>query len=283
MTVLLCLLIATAALAPWTISRLGRRGFPLLAVPLAAGAAWTGSHLVRHALGESGAAHPTLVEHYEWMPAVHLDIMLRLGPLESLFGTLVLTVGVLVLVYCGGYFHDPPAGQRRRLGSFAAQMVLFAAAMYGLVVADNMLLMYVFWEITSVLSFLLVGYYAERASSRRSAGQALLVTTMGGLAMLVGIVLMGHTTGHWEFSALTEPGALTLEQLHTPAIATAVVLLVVGALTKSAIAPFHFWLPGAMAAPTPVSAFLHSAAMVKAGVFLVARLSPTFGATDTWH
>ena len=283
MTVLLCLLIATAALAPWTISRLGRRGFPLLAVPLAAGAAWTGSHLVRHALGESGAAHPTLVEHYEWMPAVHLDIMLRLGPLESLFGTLVLTVGVLVLVYCGGYFHDPPAGQRRRLGSFAAQMVLFAAAMYGLVVADNMLLMYVFWEITSVLSFLLVGYYAERASSRRSAGQALLVTTMGGLAMLVGIVLMGHTTGHWEFSALTEPGALTLEQLHTPAIAVAVVLLVVGALTKSAIAPFHFWLPGAMAAPTPVSAFLHSAAMVKAGVFLVARLSPTFGATDTWH
>ena len=283
MTVLLCLLIATATLAPWTIRRLGRRGFTLLALPLAAGAAWTGSHLVRHALGESGTAHPIPVEQIQWMPAVHLDIVLRLGPLESLFGTLVLTVGVLVLVYCAGYFHDPPPGQRRRLGSFAAQMVLFAAAMYGLVVADNMLLMYVFWEITSVLSFLLVGYYAERASSRRSAGQALLVTTFGGLVMLVGIILMGHTTGHWEFSALTAPGALTYEQLHAPAIATAVVLLVLGALTKSAIAPFHFWLPGAMAAPTPVSAFLHSAAMVKAGVFLVARLSPTFGATTTWH
>ncbi|MFD5869422.1 Na+/H+ antiporter subunit A [Corynebacterium sp. NPDC060344] len=283
MTVLLCLLIATAALAPWTIRRLGRRGFVLLALPLAVGAAWTGSHLVRHALGESGTAHPIPVERIQWMPAVHMDIVLRLGPLESLFGTLVLAVGVLVLVYCAGYFHDPPPGQRRRLGSFAAQMVLFAAAMYGLVTADNMLLMYVFWEITSVLSFLLVGYYAERASSRRSAGQALLVTTMGGLIMLVGIVLMGQTTGHWEFSQLTEPGALALEQLESPAIATAVVLLVIGALTKSAIAPFHFWLPGAMAAPTPVSAFLHSAAMVKAGIFLVATLAPTFSATPTWH
>src|SRR5699024_3490658 len=131
-TVLLCLLIATAALAPWTIRRLGRRGFTLLALPLAAGAAWTGSHLVRHALGESGTAHPIPVERFQWMPAVHLDIVLRLGPLESLFGTLVLTVGVLVLVYCAGYFHDPPPGKRRRLGSFAGQMVMFAAAMYGL-------------------------------------------------------------------------------------------------------------------------------------------------------
>lgn len=282
-TVLLCLLIATAALAPWLIGRIGRYGFPVLALPLAGGAVWTGSHLVRHAQGHYGPGTPVPVEEIPWMPAVHLDIVLRLGPLESLFGTLVLTVGVLVLVYCGGYFHDPPRGQRRRLGAFAAQMVLFAASMYGLVVADNMLLMYVFWEITSVLSFLLVGYYAERASSRRSAGQALLVTTLGGLVMLVGIVLMGQTTGHWEFSGLTAPGAVTLEQLHSPAVATAVVLLVIGALTKSAIAPFHFWLPGAMAAPTPVSAFLHSAAMVKAGVFLVARLSPSFGATTTWH
>ncbi len=282
-TIILCLLIATAAAAPWVIRGLGRRGFPVLALPLAAGAAWTGSHLVGHATAGPGAPHPVPVERFEWMPAVHLDIVLRLGPLESLFGTLVLAVGVLVLVYCGGYFHDAPPGKRRRMGSFAAQMVMFAGSMYGLVVADNMLLMYVFWEITSVLSFLLVGYYAERASSRRSAGQALLVTTMGGLVMLVGIILMGHTTGSWEFSALTAPDAQSWAELNDPAIATAVVLLVLGALTKSAIAPFHFWLPGAMAAPTPVSAFLHSAAMVKAGVFLVARLSPTFGATETWH
>ena len=137
-------------------------------------------------------------------------------------------------------------------------MVLFAAAMYGLVVSDNMLLMYVFWEITSVLSFLLVGYYAERASSRRAAGQALLVTTLGGLIMLVGIVLMGVTTGFWNFSELTAPGALTAAQLDSTAVSTAAILLVVGALSKSAIAPFHFWLPGAMAAPTPVSCLLYT-------------------------
>lgn len=217
------------------------------------------------------------------MPRIHLDVTLRLGPIESLFGTLVLTIGFLVLVYCSGYFVNPPPGKRRRIGAFAAQMVAFAAAMYGLVISDNILLMFVFWEITSVLSFLLVGYYAERASSRRAAGQALLVTTLGGLVMLVGIVLMGVTTNFWNFSDLTAPDVLTTAQLNSPAIATAAVLLVIGALSKSAIAPFHFWLPGAMAAPTPVSSFLHSAAMVKAGVFLVARLAPTFSATNAWH
>lgn len=280
MILLLCILFASATVAPWLVRRLGTRGFFLLAVPLAAGAVWTGSHLFSHARGNSTA---TRIEHFDWMPSFHLNATMRLGPLESLFGTLVLTVGVLVLVYCSGYFVNPPQGKRRRLGSFAMQMVMFAAAMYGLVVSDNMLMMFVFWEITSVLSFLLVGYYAERASSRRAAGQALMVTTLGGLVMLVGIVLMGHTTGVWTFSELTEYGFVSAEQLNSAAVGVAVVLLVVGALSKSAIAPFHFWLPGAMAAPTPVSAFLHSAAMVKAGVFLIARLSPTFSNTETWH
>ncbi|WP_448852719.1 Na+/H+ antiporter subunit A [Corynebacterium sp. 335C] len=280
MTALLCLLALTAALAPWAIRQLGTRGFPLLALPLAGGAVWTGSHLVAHARGDVTAPR---VEHIEWMPLVHLDVTFRMGPLSALFGTLVLAVGVLVLVYCAGYFHNPPKGSRRRLGTFAAQLTLFAAAMFGLVTADNMLLMYVFWEITSILSFLLVGYYAERASSRRAAGQALMVTTLGGLVMLVGIVLMGFTTGHWTFSALTAPGALTADALSATGPQVAVVLLLIGAITKSAIAPAHFWLPGAMAAPTPVSAYLHSAAMVKAGVFLVARLAPTFGAAPSWH
>lgn len=280
MILLLCILFASATIAPWIIRRFGTRGFPLLAIPLAAGAVWTGSHLLAHASGNSSA---TRVEHLDWMPSFHLNLTLRLGPLESLFGTLVLTVGVLVLVYCSGYFVNPPPGKRRRLGSFASQMVMFAAAMYGLVISDNMLMMFVFWEITSVLSFLLVGYYAERASSRRAAGQALLVTTFGGLVMLVGIILMGHTTGLWTFSELTKAGAISSGQLDSIAVGVAVVLLVVGALSKSAIAPFHFWLPGAMAAPTPVSSFLHSAAMVKAGVFLIARLSPTFANTETWH
>nr|WP_120491728.1 Na+/H+ antiporter subunit A [Corynebacterium lactis] len=280
MTVLLCILFATAAVAPWTIKWLGTRGFALLGLPLVGGAVYTGRNLARLAL--SGPVEPA-VERFEWMPAVHLDVHFRLGAIESLFGTLVLTVGFLVLVYCSGYFVNPPPGKRRRIGAFAAQMVAFAASMYGLVVSDNILLMFIFWEITSVLSFLLVGFYAERASSRRAAGQALLVTTLGGLVMLVGIILMGVTTNHWDFSALTAPGAITPEQISSPAVATAAVLLLIGALSKSAIAPFHFWLPGAMAAPTPVSSFLHSAAMVKAGVFLVARLAPTFGTTETWH
>ena len=142
--------------------------------------------------------------------------------------------------------------------------------MFGLVVSDNMLLLYMFWELTTVLSFLLVGHYAERATSRRAATQALLVTTAGGLAMLVGIIILGHAAGTYLLSELVA---------HPPtgvAVSVAVVLVLIGALAKSAIVPLHFWLPGAMAAPTPVSAYLHAAAMVKAGVYLIARLAPGF-------
>ena len=144
----------------------------------------------------------------------------------------------------------------------------FSGAMFGLVTSDNMLLLYLFWELTSVLSFLLVGHYAERATSRRAAMQALLVTTFGGLAMLVGIVVVGNAAGTYLLSELVAAPP------HGLAVGVSVVLILVGALSKSAIVPFHFWLPGAMAAPTPVSAYLHAAAMVKAGVYLIARLAP---------
>ena len=280
MTILLCLLFAVAAVAPWAIKWLGTRGFMVLGAPLAAGAIFTGAHLVR--LAREPNTPPAEV-HIEWMPAVNLHLSFRLGAIEALFATLVLAVGFLVLVYCSGYFVNPPRGKRRRISVFASQMIVFAASMYGLVISDNLLLMFIFWELTSVLSFLLVGYYSERASSRRSAGQALMVTTLGGLVMLVGIILLGVSTGHWTFSELTAPGGLTEAELASSPVAVAVVLLVIGALSKSAIMPFHFWLPGAMAAPTPVSAFLHSAAMVKAGVFLVARMAPTFSSTAAWH
>ena len=149
-----------------------------------------------------------------------------------------------------------------------------------LVLADNLLLMYVSWEITSVLSFLLVGYYGERASSRRSALQALMVTGCGGLAMLVGIILIGVSTDIWTLSGFATN---TLSLADVPSATVAVILLLAGALSKSAIAPAHFWLPGAMAAPTPVSAYLHSAAMVKAGIYLTARLSPYLSEVPTWH
>ena len=195
-----------------------------------------------------------ILASYPWMPGIHLNIEFRLDALAGLFGLIVLGVGALVLLYCWGYFDSNP----RRLSIFAAELTMFAMAMYGLVISDNFLMMYIFWEITSILSFLLVSYYGERASSRRAATQALLVTTFGGLAMLVGIILFGTQTGVWKLSEIAALSDLQSIQGITPAV----VLILLGALTKSAQAPFHFWLPGAMAAPTPVSAYLHSAAMV---------------------
>ncbi len=246
---------------------MGNRAFGVLALVPAAGFFWTVS------LFQSEFRIQEF--HFDWFPAANLGIDFRLDALAALFCLIILGIGALVLVYSWGYFEFT----RRRLSVFAMQMAAFAFAMVGLVISDSLLLMYVFWEITSILSFLLVGYYGERASSRRAAGQALMVTTLGGLAMLMGIVMLGQQTGVWTFSELAEYKNL----YSTPNVRIAVVLLLAGALSKSAIAPAHFWLPGAMAAPTPVSAYLHSAAMVKAGIYLVARLSPTLSVIPAWH
>lgn len=271
MLILLIALAAAAVVAPVLIRRIGRPAFGLLALVPGAGFAWVLLHFLNGTFDNGGALEFRLA----WMPAVHLNLDLRLDTLAGLFSLIILGVGALVLIYCWGYFDSNP----RRLAYFGGQMVAFAGAMFGLVASDNILLMYVFWEITSVLSFLLVGYYGERASSRRSAGQALMVTTLGGLAMLVGIILLGRQTGIWSFSDI--PQYANLE--YTPYLTAAIVLILAGALSKSAIAPTHFWLPGAMAAPTPVSAYLHSAAMVKAGIYLVARLAPDFNVLNAWH
>lgn len=271
MLILLVALFAAAIAAPLIIQQLGRAGFALLALVPAIGFFWVLSLFFDGTFTDGGS----LTTYIEWMPTAHLNVELRLDSLAALFSLIILGVGALVLFYCWGYFDSTPG----RLYKFGGEMVSFAAAMYGLVISDNMLLMYVFWEITSILSFMLVGYYGERASSRRSAGQALMVTTLGGLAMLVGIILFGRQTGVWTFSEI--PSVVNLEQI--PYLLPAVVLILAGALTKSAIAPTHFWLPGAMAAPTPVSAYLHSAAMVKAGIYLVARLAPDFHVIGGWH
>jgi multicomponent Na+:H+ antiporter subunit A len=206
-----------------------------------------------------------------------MNIALRFDALAAIMSVLVLGIGALVLFYCADYFHHHDGHTENRLPSFAAELVAFAGAMFGLVVSDNMLVLYVFWELTTVLSFLLVGHYAERVSSRKAAVQALLVTTAGGLAMLVGIVILGTISGTYLLSELiaAPPSGL--------AASVAIVLVLVGALAKSAIVPLHFWLPGAMAAPTPVSAYLHAAAMVKAGVYLVARLTPGFADLPPWR
>ncbi|MGP5605490.1 Na+/H+ antiporter subunit A [Corynebacterium casei] len=267
MLILLLALIAATVCAPFLIHTLGRPAFGILALVPAGGFIWVVQQMVSGNLDHKASI--------EWMPAAHLNLDFQLDGLSALFSLIILGVGALVLLYCWGYFDTVPL----RLTLFGAQMTGFATAMYGLVISDSLLLMYVFWEITSVLSFLLVAYYGERASSRRSATQALMITAAGGLAMLVGIIILGRQTGVWHFSEIATYDGWA----QTPYITVALCLILAGALSKSANIPLHFWLPGAMAAPTPVSAYLHSAAMVKAGIYLVARLAPEFNEVSSWH
>src|SRR6476469_9047612 len=289
MLAILCAHAVATALAPLLVYRYGRMAFyPLALVPLGSlvwvALNWPGADVAGQAAPGSdvaGQAAPgpgggTSV-NIEWLPELSMNITLRFDALAAIISVLVLGIGALVLFYCGDYFHHHDDTEENRLPSFAAELVAFAGAMFGLVVSDNMLVLYVFWELTTVLSFLLVGHYAERATSRKAAVQALLVTTAGGLAMLVGIVMLGTISGTYLLSELiaAPPSGL--------AVSVAIVLVLIGALAKSAIVPLHFWLPGAMAAPTPVSAYLHAAAMVKAGVYLVARMNPGFADSPPWR
>ncbi|WFR73682.1 Na+/H+ antiporter subunit A [Prescottella defluvii] len=251
-----------AVLAPLVVRSIGRNAFfPLALVPLAS-------------LGWVIANWGTEQElHIQWVPGLSMNIDMRFDSLAAIMSVLVLGVGTLILVYCARYFTD----DEPRLGMFAAEMVAFAGAMFGLVTSDNMIILYTFWELTTILSFLLVGHYAERATSRRAATQALLVTTAGGLAMLVGIIMLGQLVGSYNLSdVVANPPSGWLASV-------AIVLVLIGALSKSAIVPLHFWLPGAMAAPTPVSGYLHAAAMVKAGIYLVARLAPGYADSPPWR
>jgi multicomponent Na+:H+ antiporter subunit A len=258
-----------AAVAPVLVRRWGRLAFYPLALVPAASLIWVAPNWPR-------AGRPAAAVDIPWVPELSMNITLRFDTLSAVMSVLVLGIGALVLFYCAEYFHHRDGHTENRLPSFAAELVAFSGAMFGLVVSDNMLLLYTFWELTTVLSFLLVGHYAERATSRRAAMQALLVTTAGGLAMLTGIVILGHHAGTYLLSELV------LAPPHGVAVGVGVVLVLIGALSKSAIVPFHFWLPGAMAAPTPVSAYLHAAAMVKAGVYLIARLAPGFADSPGW-
>ena len=260
---------AVAALvAPVLVRRWGRHAFHALALVPLGSLPWV-------ALNWPGRGEQTI--HLQWVPELSMDITFRFDALAAIMSVLVLGVGALVLFYCAEYFHHHDGHTERRLPSFAAELVAFSGAMFGLVISDNMLMLYLFWELTTVLSFLLVGHYAERATSRRAATQALLVTTAGGLAMLVGIIVLGELAGTYRLSELVDAPPTGL------AASVAIVLVLVGAVSKSALVPFHFWLPGAMAAPTPVSAYLHAAAMVKAGVYLVARLAPGFADSPAWR
>ena len=212
----------------------------------------------------AGGAH---IEHLDWMPQLDLNFTFRVDALSWILAMIVAVVGALVLAYCAKYFSTEEPGR----GRFAGVLLAFVGVMLGLVTADNIYLMFVFWEATSVLSFLLIGHYSNRVASRASAMQALLVTTFGGLVMLVGVVML-----HWAAGSALISDILTSDLPTNAFVITAVTLVLVGAASKSALVPFHFWLPGAMAAPTPVSAYLHAAAMVKAGIYLMLRLAPGF-------
>uniref|UniRef100_UPI003D7D203B Na+/H+ antiporter subunit A n=1 Tax=Kineococcus sp. SYSU DK029 TaxID=3383150 RepID=UPI003D7D203B len=211
-----------------------------------------------------------------WVPGLELSAALRLDALSGLMVLVVAGVGALVLAYSAGYFAgEEEAAARRRT---VPLLVGFAGAMLALVLSDDLVLLYVCWEVTTVLSWLLVGGGGERGEARRAAVHALLVTTAGGLALLVGVLLLAREAGTTRISQL-----LADPPEPTAAVAAAAALLLVGAITKSALLPVTAWLPGAMVAPTPVSAYLHAAAMVKAGVYLVARFAPVFEQVPLWR
>lgn len=209
-----------------------------------------------------------------WLPALGLNFSLHLDGLSFLFALLILGVGLLVILYARYYL-----GKNEALPRFFASLLLFMGAMLGLVLAGNLLLMLMFWELTSLASFLLIGYWRDRNEARTGARMALAVTGGGGLALLAGIILVGQVAGSYELTDVLASGDLLRAHQLYPVM---LVLVLLGVFTKSAQFPFHFWLPHAMAAPTPVSAYLHSATMVKAGVFLLARLYPALSGTDWW-
>lgn len=252
---------------PWLVSRIGARAFYVAALLPLVG------------FVQALIATPDVVagripfEEYEWIPSLGVSLSMRMDTLGWLMTLIVTGVGALVMVYCRWYFRDKTQG----VGQFSAVLLGFAGAMYGLVLTDDIVVLVMLWEVTSILSYLLIGYYHGRGASRRAALQALLVTTLGGLVMLIGVVLLVVETGTTSLSGILSDAPTG------PVVDAALVLLLIGALSKSAIFPFHFWLPGAMAAPTPVSAYLHAAAMVKAGIYLIARFAPVFAFAAPWR
>ncbi len=210
----------------------------------------------------------------EWLPALGLNLSLRLDGLGFLFALLILGIGLLVILYARYYL-----AKKEPMGRFFAFLLLFMGAMLGVVLSENLLLMLMFWELTSLSSFLLIGFWGARSDARKGARMALAVTGGGGLALFAGILLIGHIVGSFELSQVLAAGDVIRAHALYP---LALILVLLGVFTKSAQFPFHFWLPHAMAAPTPVSAYLHSATMVKAGVFLLARLYPALAGSEWW-
>ncbi|MDQ3190960.1 MAG: putative monovalent cation/H+ antiporter subunit A [Bacteroidota bacterium] len=216
-----------------------------------------------------------VVEFNEWVPVLDVNFSFYADGLSVLFAIIISSIGFLIILYSGEYMNkDKDAGR------FYLFILLFMASMLGLVLAGNIICLFIFWELTSISSFFLIGHKHKEENSRKAALQALLVTGGGGLLLLVGLIIMGQVAGTYEFSELLNNTEIIR---HNAAYVPVLFLIAAGAFTKSAQFPFHFWLPNAMSAPTPVSAYLHSATMVKAGVYLLARMSPILGETVLWN
>lgn len=215
-----------------------------------------------------------LTENTPWIEILEVNFSFYLDGLSLLFALLITGIGVLIVIYSWSYL-----GNHRFLGRFYSYLIIFMVSMLGLVLADNLILLFIFWELTTLSSYLLISFDHERLVARKAALQGLFVTTFGGYALLSAIILLGIKAGTYDMQTIIQGKNVLQDSSLYPVILT---LVLVGAFTKSAQAPFHFWLPGAMQGPTPVSAYLHSATMVKAGIYLLARLHPVFGHTTLW-
>lgn len=269
LAIILLIVFATSIVAPFLEPLHKRWRTRLLAlVPLAA-FAWFMARVPEVVAGSA------LSESYPWVNGLGFDFVFRLDGLSLLFALLITGIGSLIVLYGGTYLQRYPG-----LPRFFTFLFVFMGAMLGVVLADNIFALFVFWELTSLSSYLLIGFRHGHAPTRKAALQALLVTATGGLALMAGLILATTAQGSPVISAWV-PGGEAL--LTSPYLGPMLVLVLLGAFTKSAQWPFHFWLPNAMAAPTPVSAYLHSATMVKAGVYLLARMSPHFGGLPGWN
>jgi len=215
-----------------------------------------------------------VLQSFEWIPEIGLNLDFQLDGLSLIFALLVSGIGTLIFLFAAEYMKKYEGRDR-----FYTFLFLFSGAMLGLVFAENMILMFIFWELTTILSFLLISFFHEKSTSRKAAFQSLFITGFGGLSMLGGILLLGTTIDSYSVRDWIEKGAeIRNNSLYLPGL----IMILLGVFTKSAQFPFHFWLPGAMQAPGPVSAFLHSATMVKAGFYLLARINPVLGGTQEW-